>query len=152
MHDLRTRIAAQYDAKIAEADRLNPLVLAYVGDAVFELYVRTMLIDAHDAKAHALHRMSADRVRASAQAKAAKGIFAELTEQESAVFTRARNAKPHTMPKNAQPEEYSHATALEAVIGYAYLSGDEERALYLMKRALEIEAVVDTAIPRPYKG
>lgn len=152
MHDLRTRIAAQFGAKVAEADGLNPLVLAYIGDAVFELYVRTMLIDAHDAKAQALHRMSANRVRASAQARAAKGLFAELTERERAVFTRARNAKPNTMPKNAEPEDYSHATAFEAVIGCAYLSGDEERALHLMKRALQIEAVADTAAPRPYKG
>jgi len=152
MHDLRTRIAEQFGATVAGADRLNPLVLAYVGDAVFELYVRTMLIDAHDAKAHALHRMSASRVRASAQAKAAKGLFSELTEKESDIYTRARNAKPHTMPKNALPEDYSHATAFETVIGYVYLSGDEERALYLMKRALEIEAVVDAAVPRPYKG
>jgi len=152
MHDLRTLIAEQNKAVSPDACGLNPLVLAYVGDAVFELYVRTAMIDSHDAKAGALHHMSARRVRASAQAKAAAGIFGELSESEREIYLRARNAKPNTLPKNASPEDYAKATALEAVIGCAYLSGQEERALYLMKRALEVEAVNDAAIPRPYKG
>ncbi len=152
MHDLRTMIAKQYGHIPCEAGMLNSMVLAYVGDAVFELYVRTMLVDAHDSKAGELHRMSASRVRASAQARAAKGVLPELTEGELAVYKRARNAKSNTMPKNAEPEDYSYATAFEAVIGFSYLSGDEARALYLMKRALEIEAVEDKQRPRPYKG
>ena len=102
-------------------ERLNPLVLAYVGDAVFELFVRTVLAGEHDAKAHALHVMSSRRVRAGAQAAAARGLFDELSEEERAVFLRGRNAKTHSAPRHAESGEYSYATALECLFGYLYL-------------------------------
>ena len=132
--------------------QLNPLVLAYAGDAVFELFVRTVLIDGHDAKAHALHVMSSRRVRASAQAKAARALFEELSEKERAVFLRGRNAKPHSLPKNADVEDYSYATALEAVLGYVYLLDDQQRLMELMRKALSAEAVVDPVAPKTFRG
>lgn len=131
---------------------LHPLVLAYVGDTVFDLAVRTLLIDTHDAKAHALHLMSARRVCAKAQAVAAQGLYEELTETEQAVFRRGRNTKPATIPKHATLEDYCAASGLEAVVGYLYLSGQEERLFQVLSRALELEQVRDIVRPKPFKG
>lgn len=131
---------------------LHPLVLAYVGDTIFDLAVRTMLIDTHDAKAHTLHEMSARRVRASAQAQAAMALYELLDEQEQAVYRRGRNARPGTVPRHASVEEYCAASALEAVLGYLYLSGKEERLLWALEKSLSFETVQDSLPPRPYKG
>ena len=152
MDSVSALILKEAGGEVKEPARLNPLVLAYVGDTVFDLYVRTQLVASHDAKVSALHFMSARRVCAAAQSKGAKAIFPELNQQEQAVFMRARNAKPHTIPKNADPEDYAYATALEAVLGYLYLSGEDERLFALCKSALQAEAVTDSPKPRPYKG
>ena len=131
---------------------LHPLVLAYVGDTIFDLAVRTLLIDTHDAKAHTLHEMSARRVRASAQAQAGAALYELLNEQEQAVYRRGRNARPGTVPRHASVEEYCSASALEAVLGYLYLSGQQERLLWALQKALELEQITDSSSPRPYKG
>lgn len=121
---------------------MNPLVLAYIGDSAFDLAVRTLAIQSHDAKAHALHMMCAARVRAGAQAIVARELLPSLTENERAVFLRARNAKPGTMPKSATPEDYSLATAFEAVLGYVFLSGDDARLLELINAAINVQGEV----------
>ena len=134
-------------------DQLHPLALAYIGDTVFDLYVRTALIDGHGIKAGALHAMAKRRVCAAAQARAAEQVLPLLTEAECSVFNRARNAQPHTVPKNAQPGDYALATALEAVLGYLYLLGDEQslrRVLSAVDNAQK--SIEDKPRPRPYKG
>ena len=123
--------------KPRDAAQLNPLVLAYIGDSVFDLAVRTMLICGHDAKAHALHRMSSRRVCAAAQAQALSTLLPVLEKEEMAIVQRGRNAKPGTIPKNAAPEDYAAATGLEALLGWLYLSEKEERLLSLLKLCLE---------------
>lgn len=135
----------------ADAAQLNPLALAYVGDTVYDLAVRTYLVQGHDAKAHALHVASSARVRASAQAAAAKVVLGRLDDVELSVFRRARNAKPGSIPKNAKPEDYAAATGLEALFGYLFLTGQQERMLELLRYALASQKDDFGPGARPYK-
>ncbi len=112
---------------------LSSLALAHVGDAVFELLVRTRLCE-HELTAERLHRRTVELVCAPAQAAAARAIMDALTEEELDVFRRARNAKPHRVPHGATAADYSLATALEALFGSLYLDGqgDRVKALFNM--------------------
>lgn len=116
--------------------QLPALTLAYVGDTVYDLFVRTMLVCTRGLPVHDLHTLSSERVNAGAQARAARAIMDELTEEELAVYKRGRNAKSHTVPKNANVGDYRVATGLEAVLGFLYLSGREERAFELLATAM----------------
>ena len=111
---------------------MNPLVLASVGDAVYTLFVRTRLARTHDWNAGKLHKTAAVRVCAAAQKDAFFIIEPCLTEAEKAVARRGRNTHPSTVPKSADITTYRVATALEAVLGYLYISGQCERAEELM--------------------
>ena len=117
--------------------QLAPLTLAYVGDTVYDLYVRTRLIETRDDTPHGYHAAAAKTVCAAAQAAAYRRIEPELTEEERAVFRRGRNAHCGTVPKNANVTDYHAASGFEALIGYLYLSGADERLNTLMNRALE---------------
>ena len=100
----------------------SPLVLAYVGDAVFELYVREMLVSKGNMPVDKLHKLATGYVNASAQCESYKRIEDRLTENEIAVFKRGRNTKS-AVPKNAEMSDYRTATGLEALIGYIYQIG-----------------------------
>ena len=129
---------------------LSPLVLAYIGDSIFDLAVRSMLICSYDVKAHGLHRMSSKRVCAAAQARALHSILPGLMEGEAEIVRRARNAKPGTIPKNAAPEDYAMATALEALLGWLYLDGQEERMWELIGLCLQAQEPDRTERPAPF--
>ncbi len=118
-----------------EARQLSPLVLAYIGDAVYELIIRTKILQKGNRPVHKLHRDSADLVRAAAQAKFGKLLQPELSEEELYIYKRGRNAKSHSMAKNASVSDYRYATALEALMGYLYLSRKLARAIALVDRA-----------------
>ncbi len=122
---------------VKDPTQLAPLVLAYIGDTVFDLYVRTELIISTDLTAHGLHVAAAKRVCAAAQAKGCKKIAGLLTDDEAAVFRRGRNAHMGTVPKNASIADYRAATGVEAVIGWLYLKGEDERMGELMRAMLE---------------
>ncbi len=107
--------------------QMSPLVLAYVGDTVYEMYVRIMLVGTTTLPVHGLHMRAAKLVCAKAQAAAFKRIEPMLSEEELTVFKRGRNAHMGTVPKNAQILDYRHATGVEALIGYLYLLGRDER-------------------------
>ncbi|MDR3293320.1 MAG: ribonuclease III [Clostridiales bacterium] len=109
-----------------QAAEMNAIVLAFVGDAVMTLSVRAELAATHSEKAHALHKRAASEINAHAQSLVADRILPLLNEAETAVYMRARNGKT-APPKNADPAEYKKATGLEAVVGYLYLSGQNER-------------------------
>lgn len=116
----------------------SPLALAYLGDSVYELYVRSRIMEEYpDMPPSKLHRISIRSVRASAQAQAARNMLGDLSEKETAVFRRGRNAKSHTVPKNADITDYRFATGFEALIGYLYLEKDFRRAEEIMKIAYE---------------
>lgn len=112
---------------IEEVKLMPPLVWAYVGDAVYELYIRTNLVNNTKLNPHKLHVEAIKYVKAQAQAKILETITENLTEEEKDIVRRGRNAQNHHLPKNANLDEYSHATAFEALIGYLYLTKQDER-------------------------
>ena len=119
---------------------LSSLGLAHVGDAVYELLVRTWLSVHGRATGHSLHQASVTFVRAEAQAAGAARIVDSLTEQEADVFRRGRNAHPHAVPPHASRAQYATATALEALFGWLYLTGQQARANELFCRMMEGES------------
>ena len=116
----------------------SPLVLAYIGDAVYELYVRSRVIALNpDMPAYKLHKETIKYVKAHAQCMSIHNMLDILTEKEMSVFKRGRNAKSPTTPKNADLTEYRHATGFECLMGYLYLNKEAERMEYLMGVAFE---------------
>lgn len=118
---------------------ISNLGLAHLGDAVFELMVRSWLCLGGKSTAKGLHRAAVRYVAAPAQAKMAGKIREMLTPEEGDVFRRGRNASPHSIPQNASREEYQTATALEALFGWLYLRGEEERLNQLFSVMMEGE-------------
>ena len=120
----------------------NTTNLAYMGDTVYELFVRERLVREMGGNTKALHKEAVRYVSAAGQAVAMKAMMEELSDEEQALVKRARNKDSATKPKNADPVEYKWATALEALVGYYYLLGEKDRAEELTKRAM---AVIDGA-------
>ncbi len=120
---------------VTEVSAMNPIVLAFVGDAVHTLFTRTELVSFSDAKAGELHKLCSDKVKAASQARAADALMETFTEDEAAIFRRARNAKNNTVPKNADRTDYRKATGFEAVLGYLYLTGRHDRIRIIMEKA-----------------
>lgn len=110
-----------------EINQLSPLVWAYVGDCVYELYVRTYLVETTKLNPHKLHIEAIKYVKAGAQCKALETIMDKLTEEEKDIVRRGRNAQNHHLPKNSNVQEYMYSTAFEGLIGYLYLSKRFER-------------------------
>lgn len=117
--------------------QMNPLVLAFVGDSVFDLFIRSRLALQKNESAHKLHVKATGYVKAAAQSKIVSVVQDMLSDEEKAIFRRGRNAKSATIPKNADILDYRRATAFEAVIGYLYLLGRDERLLQLLTIAAE---------------
>ena len=117
-----------------EVNMMSPLTWAYVGDCVYELYVRTKLVDNTNMKPHALHVEAIKYVKAQAQAQILNKIHDNLTDEEKDIVRRGRNADNHHLPKNANVQDYMYSTAYEALIGYLYLTNQIER----LKEILEI--------------
>jgi ribonuclease III family protein len=128
-----------YQEKI-DAKQLNSLALAYMGDAVYEEYVRRHLLQSGKVKPHQLHREGTKYVSAKAQCQVLFRILNEqlLTEAEHAVVMRGRNAKSGTVPKNTDVQTYRYSTAFEALMGYLYLSSETERLEELILKAFSI--------------
>ncbi|MCR5120667.1 MAG: ribonuclease III [Lachnospiraceae bacterium] len=116
----------------------SPLGLAFVGDAVYSLIVRTITIEQGNTKVEKLHLRVSDYARASYQSALAAAIYELLDEEETDVYKRGRNARSHAAPKNASTGDYHRATGLEALIGYLYLAGREERIMELMKKGMQL--------------
>jgi len=106
---------------------LSPVTLAFVGDSVFELMVRERLVRQGGMPSGKLHSMAVERVRATAQALAYNGVLAACTEPERDILRRGRNVSLSRMPKSCTPQEYHRATAIEALLGYLYLGGEQAR-------------------------
>lgn len=121
--------------------QLGPLVLAYIGDTVFDLYVRTDLVLSTGLTAHGLHMAAAGKVCASAQAESFRRIEHMLTDDELAVFRRGRNGHMGTIPKNASIADYRAATGLEAIVGWLYLKGNDARINELMRVILADDTI-----------
>ncbi|WP_138496060.1 Mini-ribonuclease 3 [Paenibacillus pinistramenti] len=117
---------------------LPPLVLAYIGDAVFEVAVRQYLISRPKLKPHHLHVQATRFVSAKSQAKLLALIGPQLTEEEQDVVRQGRNAKSGSVPKNADVIDYRHATAFEALVGFLYYSGRHERLQLLLDQGMKL--------------
>ena len=124
---------------LAEQDlrTYSPLTLAYIGDAIFELVVRTVLVERKNMQPEKLHKAATKIVKAETQAVMIEVLKEELTEEELAVFKRGRNAKAVTRAKNASMSEYRRATGFEALMGYLYLKGDVERMIKLISLGVQ---------------
>lgn len=121
-----------------QPSQYSPLVLAYIGDVVYEIYVRTRIIAEHsDLPAHKLHLYAVKYVKAHAQNNSVRAIEEMLDSDEMAIYKRGRNAKSATVPKNADLAEYRRATGFEALIGYLYLTKNEQRLEEIMKIAFD---------------
>ena len=127
------------DFGLGEVDlrTLSPLTLAFVGDCVYDLILRTVIVERHNASPNQLHREKSRLAKAPAQAEMAEALQEHLTQEELAVYRRGRNAKSHTTAKNASVLDYRKATGLEALYGWLYLSGQEERLLQLLRLSLD---------------
>lgn len=115
----------------------SPLTLAYIGDAAYELVIRSIVVKTANCQPQKLHQKVTAKVSAKAQARMVEVLKPMLTEQEAAVYKRGRNAKPYTKAKNASMTEYLEATGFEALIGYLYLCGQFERMNELIAAGLE---------------
>lgn len=125
---------------VNEPEQLNGLALAYMGDAVMEMYVRYRLISQGQVRPNKLHKQATEYVSAKAQAGIMTDFFENerLTEKECSIALRGRNAKSGTIPKNTDMKTYSYSTALEALFGYLYLTDQTNRLDDLMRKAFSI--------------
>lgn len=117
----------QIDKTKEEIEIMSPLTWAYIGDCVYELYIRNKLVNETNLKPHKLHIEAIKYVKAKSQAEKLKEIYEALTEEEKDVVRRGRNAQNHHLPKNSNVQEYMYSTAFEALIGYLYLTKQNER-------------------------
>ena len=126
---------------IADVDirTYSPLTLAYIGDGIYDLIIRTMVVERGNARVNQLHKTVSGMVKASAQADMIRKMEPFLTEEEMGVYKRGRNAKSYTKAKNASVTEYRHATGFEALMGYLYLTHQIDRILELVKIGLDEE-------------
>lgn len=124
---------------INKAKNLSAIVLAFVGDAVYSLFVREKLTFEFDYKSGELNKLATAKVNAVAQAEFLKQILPSLTDDEMTIFKRARNAKKPTRAKHASVADYNDATGFEAVIGYLYLTGQNDRLNFLLNKGNDYE-------------
>ena len=122
------------DKQIEEVKLMPPLVWAYVGDCVYELFIRMQLVNTTKLNPHKLHIEAIKHVKAKAQAETLTKIYDELSEEEQDVVRRGRNAQNHHLPKNTELADYTHATAFEALLGYLYLTKQDERLNEILEK------------------
>ena len=122
--------------EIDEVKLMPPLVWAYVGDSVYELFIRTHLLNNSKMNPHKLHIEAIKYVKAQAQAEILEKLQNFLTDEEKDIVRRGRNAQNHHLPKNANVADYSHATAFEALIGYLYLSKQDDRLKEILNKII----------------
>lgn len=126
-----------FECEPADIKQYSPLTLAYIGDAVYDLIVRSVVVERANRSANDLHKQAIRYVNAGAQSALIKALEPDLTEEEQAVFHRGRNARSYTKAKNASTGDYRRATGFEALIGYLYLCGRNERILELLQIGLQ---------------
>ena len=122
---------------LQEAKMLSPLVWAYVGDSIYEIFIRTELVNKSNAKPHKLHIESIKFVKAKAQADTLKKINDKLTDEEKDIVRRGRNTENHHVAKNSNVADYAYATAFEALIGYLYLTKQDERLSEILNMCID---------------
>ncbi len=120
-----------------DVELMSPLTWAYVGDSVYEQYIRTYLVNTTNLKPHKLHVEAIKYVKAKAQANILKRIYDELNEEEQEVVRRTRNTENHHKAKNAELEDYMYSTAFEGLIGYLYLTKQDARLQEILEMCIK---------------
>ena len=119
---------------LGKVNSMSPLTWAYIGDAVYETYIREHLINTTNLKPHKLHIEAIKYVKAKSQAKILENLQDMLTEEEKEIVRRGRNTQNHHLPKNADPADYMYATAFASLIGYLYLTKQEQRLKEILNK------------------
>ena len=135
--EFRDRMEDLFQLKAVDTLSYSPLVLAYIGDCVYNLIIKSMVINAGNRQVQKLHQATSRYVQASAQSFMMRAMQEQLTEEEHAVYKRGRNAKSISPAKNQSITDYRRATGFEALIGYLYLNKQYERLLALIKIGLD---------------
>lgn len=123
-----------------KANNISPVVLAFIGDAVYSLYIREKLVFSKDYKTGELNKLATSEVKATSQAEYVQKIMPYLTEDEVLIYKRGRNAKKPTKSKSASVSEYNSSTGFEALLGYLYIIGNYERLNYILNKGRENES------------
>ena len=130
-------IKQSFELKEVDIRAYSPLTLAYIGDCVYDLVIRTVVVERGNEPANKLHKKTVTYVKAQTQAAMIEALVPFLAEEEEAVYKRGRNAKSYTSAKNASISDYRKATGMEALVGYLYLTGQEARIMELLKKGLQ---------------
>ena len=131
------RLREMFGLENTDIRTYSPLTLAYIGDGIYELIIRTILVEKGNTQLNKLHQRASRLVKASAQSQMIQTLTPHLTEEELSVFRRGRNAKSFTMAKNATMSDYRRATGFEALMGYLYLTEQWERMLELIRIGIQ---------------
>lgn len=126
-------IKEQFGIKEVDIKTYSPLTLAYIGDGIYDLIIRSIVVGRGNTRANELHHKTSHIVKAHTQAEMAEKLLPHLTEEENSIYRRGRNAKSPTMAKNATMSDYRKATGFEALMGYLYLTDQFERIIELVK-------------------
>lgn len=136
--NLHGRIKEVFALGEVDIKTYSPLTLAFIGDCIFDLVIRSIVVGQGNRNANSLHNIKSKIVKASAQARMIEGIYDSLTPEEQDIYRRGRNAKSYTSAKNASIGDYRKATGLEALCGYLYLQDRTERLLSIVKQGLDV--------------
>lgn len=136
-NDLSAYIRQQFEIGEQDIRMYSPLTLAYIGDGIYELIIRTIVVEKGNKQVNKLHREVSRLVKAQAQSAMMETLLPLLTGEEADIYRRGRNAKSYTAAKNASINDYRRATGFEALMGYLYLQGKTERMITLVKAAAE---------------
>ena len=134
---LNDYLNAKFGIESKDIRTYSPLTLAYIGDAVFDVIIRSILVNKGNTAVNKLHKRASDIVKAGTQAAFVKALMDDFTEEEADVYRRGRNSKPHTKAKNASTMDYLDATGFEAVIGFLYLTDNMDRICELIEKGIE---------------
>ena len=138
MEESLTYLKEQFELPDVDVKSYSPLVLAYIGDGIYELVIRSIVVERANRSANDLHKKTTRYVKAPAQSAMIEALLPEMTEDEEAVYRRGRNAKSYTTAKNASVADYRRATGFEALMGYLYLTGQTDRMLELIKNGIRL--------------
>lgn len=133
---LLEKIKQEFACKEVDIRAYSPLTLAYIGDDVYDIVIRTVIVNTCNMPAHELHKRASRLVKAETQARIAEAMEEEFSEAEEAVYKRGRNAKSYTTAKNASVNDYRKATGLEALLGFLYLQDNMDRVIEIIKTGL----------------
>ena len=139
---INSYIKEQFEIADVDIRTYSPLTLAYIGDGIFDIVIRSVVVSKGNCRANDLHKKTSQIVKAHTQALMIEALEGELTEEEADIYRRGRNAKSVTMAKNASMSDYRKATGFEALMGYLYLKDDFERIVFLTKKAIELLDIV----------